>query len=269
MASETSIVLPTAISKADRVNAQNMVLFGLAKTGKTTALGQLPNCLLIDVEDGSGFIDAVKMKIPEGLGPVARFQWLKDVAKQIRVAGKPYDYVAIDTFSMIDEWSEWVGTYRYMQSGQGKSFNRYNDKDHPNEKAKWGSMLPPDHPDYESVHTLPQGYGYRWSRQEVLDMYETLAGLGRICTIFVCHVADKSIVSKLSNQEVVTRDLALTGKVKDILTRKVDAIGYLYNTDGEAHISFEGNEEKIGGNRAKHLAGFNGPLDWSKVFIKE
>lgn len=254
--SEQKIQLPTSTTKAERVNAETMIVFGLPKCGKTTELVKLPNHLLIDYENGSKFVDAVKVTPPEG-GPVSKFKWLKELAAEIRKQGKPYDYVIVDTFSQIDEDAEWCGTWKYMNSIQGKKFNR-NDR---------GEMLRPDDPDYSSVHTLPEGYGYRWSRTEATDMYDTLAGLGKICTIFVAHVADKYLAAKGTNTEVVTRTLALTGKLKDIISRKVDAIGYIYNEEGQPMISFKGNEEKIGGIRAKHIVGYEGPLNWNKIFI--
>lgn len=258
MTDSKRIELPKEVTKAERVNPENMIIFGLPKVGKTTELVKLPNHLLIDYENGSKFVDGVKVSPPEG-GPVSRFKWLKELAAQIREAGRPYDFVIIDTFSQIDEDSEWNGTWKYMNSVQGKKFNRENGEGTP--------MLKPSDINYNSVHTLPEGFGYRWSRNETTDMYELLAGLGKICTIFVVHVADKFLAQKTTNTEVVTRTLSLTGKLKDIIARKVDAIGYLYNEEGTAMVSFKGNEEKIGGVRAKHIIGYEGPLDWNKIFI--
>lgn len=257
--------LPKVRTKAERVNPRNLVLFGLPKSGKTTAISHLPNCLIIDTEEGSGFVDGIKIQLPKDKGPVGKWQWLKALAEKIRKEGYPYDYVAIDTITQLDEYSEWVGTFSYMNTLQGTAFNR--ERDTNGNPIKGGAFLPFGTPEYESVHNLPQGYGYRYSRNEMMDMYEALQGLGKICTIFVAHVGDKSIVSKLTNQEVLTRDLALTGKVKDIIARKVDAIGYVYHKEDTTMISFAGNEEKIGGMRAQHIKGYNGPLDWSKIFI--
>lgn len=253
--------LPSKVIKADRVNARNMIIFGLPKSGKTTALSKLNNCLIIDTEEGSGFVDGIKIQVPREKGPVGKMTWLKDLAEQIRKEGYPYDYVAIDTMSEVDVWSEWVGTWSYMNSMQGKAFNRVESK-------PGGEFLPASHPDYESVHSIPQGYGYKYSRQEMIDIYDCLQGLGKVCTIFIAHVADKAVI-KLNGQEVISKDLSFTGKVRDIFSRKVDAIGYIYNKDGKAMISFKGSEEKVGGIRAKHLAGYDGELDWSKIFIQE
>ena len=62
--------------------------------------------------------------------------------------------------------------------------------------------------------------------------------------------------------------MALTGKIRDIIPRKVDAIGYIYNDEGVIKVNFTGNEEKVGGNRCPHLRGYNGILDWNKIFLK-
>ena len=61
---------------------------------------------------------------PSDKGPVGKMQWLKALGQQLIDDGKPFDYVIIDTLSEVNEWSEWSGTYKYMNSVQGKSFNR-------------------------------------------------------------------------------------------------------------------------------------------------
>jgi hypothetical protein len=57
--------------------------------------------------------------------------------------------------------------------------------------------------------------------------------------------------------------------VRDILPRKVDGIGYVYNDEGVIKINFTGNEERVGGNRCPHLQGYNDVADLSKIFIEE
>jgi hypothetical protein len=66
---------------------------------------------------------------------------------------------------------------------------------------------------------------------------------------------------------VVPKQLALTGKLREILPRKVDATGHVYNDKGTLMVNFKGGEEKMGGTRAIHLVGYSGPLDWKKIFI--
>lgn len=224
---------------------------------------------IIDTERGTAFIDGMVMSPPEGAGPVAIRTWLKEVAKSIRDAGRPYDYVSVDTLSQLDSWSEWWGTFDYMYSIAGKKFNKKTDADGniiygPDKKP---ILLKPSDPEYESVLSLPNGYGYQHTRNAFLEIFELLKGLGKVCTIFVCHVADKMIAEK-GGEQVMIKDLALTGKLQAIVPRVVDAIANVWNEEGQMMISFKGNEEKMGGVRGKHLPGYSGPLDWNRVFIK-
>lgn len=252
------IVLPSQVKTDVLKNPESVIIYGPPKVGKTTALSKLKNNLIIDTEQGTKFIEgAYVMNMPQDIGPVSKFKWLKDVAAQIRAQGHPYDYVSIDTVSELDVLSEFTGTWNYMNSVQGKKFNR---------DERTGEILKPSDPNYESVLSLANGYGYRYTRDSFIDMFNTLKGLGKIATIFVCHVSDK-MISKNASSEVMTKDLALTGKLRDIIPRSVDGVGHIYNEDGEAMISFVGNEEKVGGVRAKHLVGYEGKLDWNKIFI--
>lgn len=264
------IVLPTVKQVPTTVNPRTLVISGKHKVGKTSILSQLPNCLLVDVEDGSAYYEGLVMKCPEGYGPVSKFKWLQELAKTIKDAGKPYDYVAIDTISQLDIDSEWYGTWLYMNSVTGKKFNRKVDGNGDLMKDKDGKtiMLKPSDDEYESVLSLGQGYGYKWTRQAMMDIYDTLKDVGKVCTIFISHVADKMIAEK-SGEQVMVKDLALTGKVRDLIPRLVDGIATVWNEDGEVMISFVANEDKIGGIRCKHLRGYSGKLEWNKIFITD
>jgi len=191
-------------------------------------------------------------------------QWLKKVAQKAKDE-QNYDYIVIDTLTEVNEWAEWSGTYRYMNSIQGKSFNRIHDN--RGNPIKGGEFIDPQSDDYLSVHTLPDGNGYKWSREEVINIYKLFEGSAKKCVIYVCHIEDKYVGNKDNTELVVPKQLALTGKLRDILPRKVDAIGYIYNDKGGTKINFTGTEEKTGGTRAKHLIGYNGVLDWNKIFI--
>src|SRR5688572_30346501 len=120
---EDDFSLPTELSTPDN-EMKSCILYGLPKCGKTTILTTLPGCLIIDTEDGSDKVKGLIKKVPMDRGPVGRMQWLEKFADELIKAGKPYDYVAIDTFSEVNDWSEWSGTYRYMNSVMGRSFNR-------------------------------------------------------------------------------------------------------------------------------------------------
>ena len=261
--------LPTELSIAND-DMRSCILYGLPKCGKTTALSLLPNCLIIDTEEGSDKIRGLIKKVPTDKGPVAKMQWLNILADELIKAGKPYDYVAIDTLSEVNDWAEWSGTYRYQNTILGKSFNR--ERDTFGNPIKGGTILKATDNEYQSVHTLADGYGYRWSREDTIKVFEKYLKVAKKCIFFVCHVEDKFVGGgdtriKLK-EEVAPKQISLTGKVKDILPRKVDAVGYLYNDDGTIKVNFTGSEERVGGNRCKHLQGYNGVLDWNKIFPK-
>lgn len=253
--------LPTELSVPEK-NMESLVLYGLPKCGKTTLLSTLPNCLIIDTENGTNKISGLVKKIPNDRGPVGKMRWLEEFADYLIRKGKPYDYVAIDTFTEVNEMAEWSGTYRYMNSTMGKNFNR----------NEMNEMLKPSDSDYESVHTLKEGYGYRWSREDTIRMFYKYMNVAKKCVIFVCHVEDKYLGGGDSRihlrEEVTPKQLALTGKVRDILPRKVDGIGYVYNEDGIIKVNFTGSESRVGGNRCKHLQGYNDVVDWNKIFIE-
>jgi hypothetical protein len=255
---KTGIILPTTARKPTHISPRDLILYGKPKVGKTTAISKLPNVLIIDMEKGAAFIEGMIVEPPDHMGPVGKWNWLKELARTIIEKGKPYDYVAIDTLSELDSLAEWVATYQYMNSIMGKKFNRDSE----------GKMMTPDNPSYESVHTLPNGAGWGHSRKLMVEMYNTLRYLGKIGTIFVCHVADK-MISEKNGEQVMTKDLALTGKLKDILARQPDAIANVWNEDGELMISFSGNNDKLGGMRGNHVSGYVGPLHWEKIFITE
>jgi len=250
---------------------KSAILYGLPKVGKTTILSKLPNCLIIDTENGSDKVSALIKKVPQDRGPVAKMQWLDKFADELIKAGKPYDYVAIDTLSEVNDWSEWSGTYRYMGSTMGRSFNRV--KDIMGNPIKGGEMLKPSDNDYESVHALAEGYGYRWSREDTIKVFEKYMKVAKKCVFFICHVEDKYVGGGDSRiklkEEVAPKQISLTGKVKDILPRKVDAIGYIYNEDGVIKVNFTGSETRVGGNRCPHLQGYNDVLDWDSIFPKK
>ena len=68
------IVLPTKPIPATSINPQYMILYGLPKAGKTSAVAQLENNLIVDLEGGSKFIDAlaIQARTITDLGEIAQ-----------------------------------------------------------------------------------------------------------------------------------------------------------------------------------------------------
>tara|TARA_R110000824_G_scaffold154479_2_gene326591 strand:- start:2499 stop:3200 length:702 start_codon:yes stop_codon:yes gene_type:complete len=230
--------LPTTKIKALRKSPKHLVIYGSPKVGKTTALSTLDNCLIIDLEDGSDMIDAIKLK-------ANNFSELSKIGKAIIDKGKPYKYIAIDTITKLEEWCEAEGKKMYQSIAQGKNFDKDN---------KGISVL-----------SLPNGGGYLYLRMAYKKWIDRLSQLADHI-ILVGHLKDKLLTDK-KGKEVNSKDLDLTGKIKQITCVNADAIGYIYRQDEATWISFDAKDDIVAGTRCDHLKGQEMLLDWNKIFI--
>ncbi len=214
-------------------NPKNFILYSQPKMGKTTLLSQLDDCLIIDLENGSDYVEALKVK-------VNNIKELHEIGEKIKAEGRPYKYIAIDTISKLEDWCEVVATSMYKKDPKGVNFK--------------GS----------SVLELPMGAGYLYLRiafkkwiDYVLDLADHV--------ILVGHLKDKLVDKK--GKEVAAKDLALTGKIREITCANADAIGYLYREDDKLRVNFKASDEITCGSRCEHLRGQDFEFDWSKIFI--
>ena len=229
--------LPKTVVKASRKSPKNMIIYGAPKIGKTTVLSQLDDCLIIDLEDGSDMVDALKIK-------VKNLKELADVGREIIKQGKPYKYIAIDTISKLEEWCEDEGKQIYMKTPMGKNFETKNPG--------------------MSILSLPNGAGYLYLRmayKKWIDRMNMLADH----IILVGHLKDKMLEKKC--KEVAVKDLDLTGKIKQITCANADAVGYIYREDDETMVSFNSLEDVTAGSRCAHLKGQTMPMKWSDIYI--
>ena len=104
-----SIVLPTTKVKAQRANPKRLVIYSKPKTGKTTCYAGLENNLILDLEHGADFIEALKV-------PITSLQELLDTGKAIREANKPYTYITIDTVTALEEMIHPLAIKLYKQT---------------------------------------------------------------------------------------------------------------------------------------------------------
>jgi len=123
------IVLPKKKVSATRTNPKRMVIYSKPKTGKTTAYAGLENNLIIDLENGSDYVDALKVK-------ANNLQELIAIGKEVKNQGRPYDYVTIDTVTALEEMVMPLAVKKYKATGMGKNY------------------------DGDNVTTLPNGAGY-------------------------------------------------------------------------------------------------------------
>ena len=229
--------LPTKKVKASRKSPKNMIIYGAPKIGKTTVLAQLDDCLIIDLEQGSDMLDALKVQVNS-------LKELGEIGKEIYQEGKPYKYVAIDTISKLEEWCEEEGKQIYLKTPMGKNFEQKNPG--------------------MSILSLPNGAGYLYLRmayKKWIDRLNTLADH----VILVGHLKDKMLEKK--GKEVAVKDLDLTGKIKQITCANADAVGYIYREDDVTMVSFDSLGDVVAGSRCDHLKGKTMPMEWSKIFI--
>jgi len=238
-----SIVLPTSKVKASQVNPKRLLIYSKPKTGKTTAFAGLENNLIIDLENGSDYVDALKIKVNS-------LQELLDAGKAIKEAGKPYKYITIDTVTALESMIMPLAIKLYKNTPMGKSFNG------------------------DTVSTLPNGAGYLYIREaffQVLDFIDTLAPH----IILSGHIKDKVVDDK--GEMVMSANIDLTGKIKSLICANADAIGYMYRKGNKTILSFKTSEEVTCGARPDHLRNQeivitdseSGVLttSWDKVFI--
>ena len=221
-----SLVLPTSKIPAVSTNPKFLIIYGRPKAGKTSCLAQLDNNLIIDLEGGSQFIDAmaVQARSVNELGEIA--QAIR--AKNKEVGHNFYKHITIDNATRLEEMCLSYAKLLYMQSPVGKNYKG------------------------DDIRTLPNGSGYMYLRQavrKVIDMFRELCDE----FILVGHVKDVQI--EQNGEELSQMALDLVGKLGSIVCGEADAVGYLYRKGNETHISFKGGDGTIKEARAPHLRG--------------
>jgi hypothetical protein len=216
------IQLPTQKIAPVRANPKRMVIYSKPKAGKTSALALLDNCLILDFENGSDYVEALKLKVDS-------LATLKAVGQEIVKAGKPYKYIAVDTVTALEEMCLSYAKTLYMETPMGKNFNG------------------------DSVLKLPNGAGYLYLREaffKILDYIETLVPEDG-SLILLGHLKDKML--ETNGKEVSAVDLDLSGKIKSIVCAKADAIGLLSRKGDKVTLNFKTSEEVTCGARPDHL----------------
>lgn len=201
---------------------KNMIIYGVPKVGKTSLLSTLEDCLIIDMENGSDYVDAMKVK-------VNTLAELLDLCKSIKEAGCPYKFAAVDTVTSLEEFAKPLALKEYKKDPKGANYE--------------GDIL-----------NAPMGAGYGYLREAIEKIIGLIAKVVPN-VILVGHVKDKSIVSAQGQEIGTMKDFDLTGKTGRILAAKSDAIGFIYrDEDSNLCINFETNGEVSAGARPEHLA---------------
>lgn len=212
--------LPTSKIKATLTDPGKLIIYSKPKTGKTSLLAELDNNLIIDLENGTQYYDALKVSINS-------VQELMDLIKAIIAAGKPYKYITLDTLTKLEDLALPYALTLYKQTPMGKSFTGAN------------------------VLDLPNGAGYKYLRDAMTNLLNAIYKCAdRV--ILLGHLKTTNI--EKNGKEVSARELDLTGKIKSMVSADVDAIGLLYRGEDNKNIlSFKTTDDVICGARPVHL----------------
>ncbi len=220
-----AFVLPDKKSAPLSQNPKNLILFSKPKVGKTELLAGLEDCLIIDLENGTDYVEAMKVK-------ASSVKDIKTIGQAIIQANKPYKYIAVDTITALEEMCIPYAEQLYSNTPMGKNWFTKG-------KAEYGTIL-----------NMPQGAGYPYLREafsKVIDYIKTLAPH----VILVGHVKD-TVIDK-NGTDVNALELDLTGKIKRITCANSDAIGYLYRKGKQNILSFNTTDDIACGARPTHL----------------
>lgn len=255
-----SFELPTKKVEATRVNPKKIIIFSVPKSGKTEAVSRLENNLILDLEDGSGFITGLTVNVQdlarkENISPL---QALRQVINKIKESnekanGFAYKYISIDTVSALEEFYALdLALKLYKDTPIGRNFQG------------------------DDIRKLPNGAGYQYLREAVLIILSELEVLCETL-IILGHVKDK-LVSH-DGKEMTTQGLDLAGKLGSIVCSHSDAIAFLFRKDNQTIANFKPSESLTVGARPSHLkekeivllesdAEGNITSHWDKIFVE-
>lgn len=238
-------------------NPVKLLIFSPPKIGKTTLAAALPNSLIVDLEDGSNYIEgdvynvireAVKQNVTQGTA-------IYNLAQHLRTLKTRYDYIVLDTITGLENIARQGATALYKSTNIGKDF-----------KGR------------DVVMELPQGGGYEWLRQAFQMLMDQFDGLYNKSLILFGHFKNSSIMK--DGKDMTAKDVALTGKLKLIVSSNMDAVGFMFRNKATNQniLSFKSTEtDLVTGARPLHLRGQEFIISelvddkivthWDKVFI--
>jgi hypothetical protein len=228
------IELPVKKQAPVQVNPKKLILFSQPKTGKTEALSRLENNLILDLEDGAGYVSGLVLNVlnvakKDNVKPITA---LKSILESISEAnskakGYVYKYITIDTISALEDYyAPDLALSIYKNTSIGRNFQGTN------------------------ILDLPQGAGWAYLRNAILMI---VAELESLCETLIISGHTKDKLVEFNGKEMNQRGLDLAGKTPGILCSKSDAIAYLYRKDNQTIANFQSAETLVVGARSEHL----------------
>lgn len=229
-----SFELPTESVKAQRINPKKLIIFSSPKSGKSEAASRLQNNLIVDLEEGSGFIQGLTVNVldiarKEKVTPLVALRKVIDKIKESNKAknGFAYKYITIDTISALEDvYAVELALKLYKDTSHGKNFQG------------------------DDVRTLANGTGYHYLRMAVMMI---LNELEELCdTLIILGHTKEKLVEK-EGKEMTAQGLDLAGKLGSIVCSQSDAIAFLYRKGNQTIANFKPSEQLTVGARPNHL----------------
>jgi len=218
-----------------------LILYGPPKVGKTNLINTLDNNLILDLEEGTKFLNSLSVNII-GIKPPVEEEaskkeeriaegkfYLVEIGREIVTTGKKYDFITLDTATEFEDMLNPVALELYKSTPMGSTS------------------------DVTDILDLPRGAGYYYIRVVFKEYIEKLKKLTPRL-ILIGHLKE-NIINK-AGKGVSAKDLDLVGKLKTIACAGADAVGYVYRgNNSELRISFKTSDEITCGARPDHLKG--------------
>lgn len=254
--SNEEFVLPDKLVIPKANDPLDIVIISIPKMGKTVLLAELTktaNAITFDLERGGyDYVEARRISVyPDDEEERNKTDLMKAFENYInwrnvllKNKGK-YRYLIIDHLSELDALSELGGTYLFMNTIQGKKWNR---------DEKTGETLTPRDPDFRYISTMGDGHGYQYTRRWFLEQIEIFRQIAPY-RIYAAHVRDKYIKDG-NKEEVIGSELSLTGQLKNIFAAKVTTLCKMVAEDNQRYLNFDVmNDSIVAGSRAPKLKG--------------
>jgi hypothetical protein len=219
--------LPTTRQPASRKSPRLLTIFGQSKVGKTTTLADLDNCLIIDTEQGTEMVEAMKV----GANNLQDFM---AVLKAIKAKEEKYDYLALDTIDNIVLWME-----EFVCKSEG----------------------------VKTIGDLDFGKGYAMVRDNVMKILGQLKPLAAKGVILVGHRKKTLIANETDIKvNTSSLDLSGKLK-NFIMADSDAIGYVFRDAEGALKVSFMADDETEAGARCVHLRGQVVDFDWSNIFV--
>jgi AAA domain len=221
IASNGALVLPTTPLPATAVNPRSLVFYGRPKVGKTTLLAGLNNCLIVDLEHGTEFVEALKV---DG----STIDKIREILKALHSFEHRYKYIALDPISRLDDIVLPVAATMYKNTPQGKNWTG------------------------DDILTLPNGGGYHYLRKAFMKVIESFKP---VCDHLLLSGHLRSKMLEKGGKEMSVNDIDLTGKLRSMVCSDADAIALVVREGPAVYFDFRAHGNEMAGSRAKHLRG--------------